>query len=70
MVKITFVINFFLATYDIIELIAKGVNKVLYQVPYCGNNDDGYGGWFWVVQLGITLSGVGLSLILKSLGFF
>ena len=31
---------------------------------------DDYGGQSWIVPLGITLSGIGLSLILKSTGVF
>ena len=31
---------------------------------------DDYGGQSWIVPLGIILSGIGLSLILKSVGVF
>ena len=43
MVKITFVIKNLLATYYISGFIAKGANKALHKVSYCGNNDDGFG---------------------------
>ena len=44
MVKITFVIKNLLATYYISGFIAKGANKALHKVSYCGNNDE-FWGW-------------------------
>ena len=43
MVKITYVIKNLLATYCISGFIAKGANKALHNVSYCGDNDDGFG---------------------------
>ena len=60
MVKITFVIKNLLATYYISEFIAKGANKALHKVSYCGNNDDG----FWV---GVVLIIIGLIMFYNSL---
>ena len=42
MVKITFVIKNLFATYYISGFLAKGTNKALHKVSYCGNNDDGF----------------------------
>jgi len=60
MVKITYVIKNLLATYCISGFIAKGANKALHKVSYCGNNDDGFG-------VGVMLIIIGLIMFYNSL---
>lgn len=55
MVKITFVIKNLLATYYISGFIAKGANKALHKVSYCGNNDDGFGVGVMLIILGLIM---------------
>ena len=55
MVKITFVIKNLLATYYISGFIAKGANKALGKVSYCGNNDDGFGVGVMLIIIGLTM---------------
>ena len=55
MVKITFVIKNLLATYYISGFIAKGANKALHKVSYCGNNDDGFGVGAILIILGLIM---------------
>ena len=55
MVKITFVIKNLLATYYKSEFIAKGANKALHKVSYCGNNDDGFGVGVMLIILGLIM---------------
>ncbi len=55
MVKITFVIKNLLATYYVSEFIAKGANKALHKVSYCGNNDDGFGVGAILIILGLIM---------------
>jgi len=60
MVKITYVIKNLLATYCISGFVAKGANKALHKVSYCGNNDDGFG-------VGVMLIIIGLIMFYNSL---
>ena len=55
MVKITFVIRNLLATCYISEFIAKGANKALHKVSYCGNNDDGFGVGAMFIIIGLIM---------------
>ena len=55
MVKITFVIKNLLSTYYIFEIIAKGANKALGKVSYCGNNDDGFGVGAMLIIIGLIM---------------
>ena len=55
MVKITFVIKNLFVTYYIIAFIAKGANKALHKVSYCGNNGDGFGVGVMFIILGLIM---------------
>jgi len=55
MVKITFVIKNLFVTYYVSAFIAKGANKALHKVSYCGNNDDGFGVGVMLIILGLIM---------------
>ena len=55
MVKITFIMKNLLSTYYIYGIIAKGANKAVDKVSYCGNNDDGFGVGAMLIILGLIM---------------
>ena len=50
-----FLIKNLLATYYVSGFIAKGANKALHKVSYCGNNDDGFGVGVMLIILGLIM---------------